>query len=230
VVSRGEVLRRFARDDGVSVRGILRDLVDSGLVFVTGQGDDKAYRALQQDEVATQLGRNQDALVWAIIYRSGPLSLTTLREQTRLEVAELDATLQRLVDAGRLQCEAAESGALYRAQRFVIEREASLGWEAAVYDHFHAVVSTICARLDPDTAREAHHKHIGGSTYSLDIGSDHPLRERVLNNLERMRTELSELRRLVNEHNELHPLPDTGERVVIYTGQCVLPRSATEET
>jgi hypothetical protein len=229
VVSRGDVLQRFCRDDGVSVRGILRDLVDSGLVFVTGTGDDAAYRAVRQDEVTEQLARSNDALVWAIVYRSGPLSFAALRDLTHLDDAALLGTLERLVTAERLQCDGAGATASYRAAQFIVERGASLGWEAAVYDHFHAMVATICARLDPDTAREAHRKHIGGSTYSLDIDAEHPLRDRVLGTLERLRTELSDLRSMVNEHNRVHPLKPNGERVVIYTGQCVQLRPETEQ-
>jgi DNA-binding MarR family transcriptional regulator len=212
------------------VRGILRDLVDSGLVFMTGSGDDAAYRAVRQEDVTSQLARSNDALVWAIVYRSGPLSLEQLAELTHLGAADLHATLDRLVAAERLQTEPAPSNPVYRARQFLVEHGASQGWEAAVYDHFHAMVSTICGRLDPDTAREGHRKHIGGSTYSLDIDSEHPLRERVLGTLERMRQELSELRRQVNEHNQSNPLRATGERVVIYTGQCVQLRSAAEQT
>jgi len=51
VFSRPEVLARFRRDDAASVRGILRDLVESGLVFASGSGDDKVYRAVSRDEL-----------------------------------------------------------------------------------------------------------------------------------------------------------------------------------
>jgi hypothetical protein len=108
----------------------------------------------------------------------------------------------------------------------VIERDAAVGWEAAVYDHFQAVVRTICARLDRDTAREGYREHIGGSTYSMDVCAEHPLRHEALTTLDRMRAQLSDLRQRINAHNAERGLGANVERIVIYAGQCVLPDDA----
>ncbi|HKU41685.1 MAG TPA: hypothetical protein VJR89_26190, partial [Polyangiales bacterium] len=53
-VLRADVLRRFERDDAEIVRGVLRDLVDSRLLYRTGRGDATAYRAAT-DESALAL-------------------------------------------------------------------------------------------------------------------------------------------------------------------------------
>jgi hypothetical protein len=211
------------------VRGILRDLVESGLVFVTGNGDDAAYRVVSPDDVADELRESSDVVVWALVYREGPFSLAELSDIVRADRAALEASLMRLVEVGRVQKDDRDGVAHYSARQFLVEREASAGWEAAVYDHFHALVRTLCARLDPDTAREGRREHIGGATYSLDIAANHPLRERVLGTLERLRGELSELRRQVNEHNRDAPPGPDRERVVIYAGQCVLPGPSEEK-
>ncbi len=239
VRARKDVLRRFGRDDVVSVKGILRDLVDSGLAFVSGTGDDAVYRAVRVEEVREEDRLANDTLVWAMIYREGPLRLEELARSLRAEAEQLVPILERLLAAGHVQkdepakaeaddtdgsVERLDEAAVYSARQFLVERDASVGWEAAVYDHFQAVVRTICARLDPDTARETPREHVGGSTYSLDIDRVHPLRDQVLGTLERMRSELSELRRLVNEHNEHTPPSVEPERVVLYAGQCVLPQ------
>src|SRR5882672_2207142 len=42
-VLRAEVLLRFPHDNEAVVRSVLRDLVDSGLVYQTGRGDSTAY-------------------------------------------------------------------------------------------------------------------------------------------------------------------------------------------
>ncbi len=55
-VGRHEVLRRFSQDDGASVRGILADLVDLGLVYRSGRGDQTEYRARRSDEISTEAG------------------------------------------------------------------------------------------------------------------------------------------------------------------------------
>lgn len=38
-IFRSDVLARFSYDDPISVRGVLRDLVDSGMIYSTGSGD-----------------------------------------------------------------------------------------------------------------------------------------------------------------------------------------------
>jgi hypothetical protein len=47
---RADVLRRFSRDNQAMVRGVMRDLVSSGLVFQSGQGDHTSYRAATPEE------------------------------------------------------------------------------------------------------------------------------------------------------------------------------------
>jgi hypothetical protein len=49
--TRREVLERFKYDDEVSVRGILNDLVESGLAVRSGVRDDTRYRPATEDEL-----------------------------------------------------------------------------------------------------------------------------------------------------------------------------------
>jgi hypothetical protein len=56
VVSRADLLRRFHADDEVSVRGVLNDLVESGLVFKSGREDSTAFRAANAEELGSALG------------------------------------------------------------------------------------------------------------------------------------------------------------------------------
>ena len=225
--SRSAVLERFRHDDAQSVRGILRDLVESGLVFVTGSGEDALYRVASESELGRGAvsERGVDALAWALIYREGPLTRLQLGDRLALEGATLDAVMTRLQRGGHIQREERGLETLYRSERLVFEADTGAGWEAAVYDHFQAVVRTVCARLDRDTAREGYRDFIGGSTYSLDVGPDHPLRGEVLGTLAAFRAQLGELRRRVNEHNAAQGegRRRLRERVVVYAGQCVLP-------
>jgi hypothetical protein len=89
-------------------------------------------------------------------------------------------------------------------------------------DHFQALVKTLCARLrgegDPRTS--------GGSTYSFDVAREHPLAARVYGTLERVRTELTELRAEVERYNTEHADEPTPELVTIYVGQHVMSELA----
>ena len=95
VITRRDVLERFRHDDPQSVRGILRDLVDSGLVFMTGSGEDALFRVASDSELgqAAASARRADALVWALIYREGPLTRAQLGDRLALEEPALEAVL-----------------------------------------------------------------------------------------------------------------------------------------
>jgi hypothetical protein len=78
VVNREEIFRRFRHDDEVSVRAVLRDLTDSGLVFASGSGRNTIYRATTDEEIG-KLRRTNDragieALIWSIVFREDPVT------------------------------------------------------------------------------------------------------------------------------------------------------------
>jgi hypothetical protein len=53
IVTRRQILDRFHRDDEVSVRGILCDLVESGFVFCSGMEKDAVFRIATKEELET---------------------------------------------------------------------------------------------------------------------------------------------------------------------------------
>lgn len=224
LVTRADVLRRFHRDDEAVVRGVLRDLTESGLVFCSGSGADAVFRAATQEELGhgKQLGAREggvDELLWALIYRSGPLTREALLTQTALGASALDAALQRLLDDQRIERDPRSPSEAYVSRQLYIPLGATAGWEAAVFDHFQAVVKTICCRLRQGSAARL---LAGGSTYTLDVWPGHPLAETAYAVLQNVRTQLSDLRQRIEEYNQEHGLPDQHDRVVVYAGQCVL--------
>src|SRR5690242_10115789 len=81
-VTRAEILRRFERDDAATVRGVLRDFVESGAVLSTGSGNATAYRATTPEEALRLQGRQSqlslEALVWSVVFREQPASIDQL--------------------------------------------------------------------------------------------------------------------------------------------------------
>src|SRR6185436_1768291 len=141
VTNQPEVLAHFHRDDQQIVRGVLKDLVDSGLVFRTGRGPTSSYRAATPADLAhaTATGRDVDGadmLVWALVYRLGPVSRKKLAEYIALPGEELDAALTRLVVAEHVVLVEGEVEQDYRADAFVARLGDPRGWEASVFDHF----------------------------------------------------------------------------------------------
>lgn len=219
VVTRSEVLRRFRNDDVTLVRGVLFDLVESGLVSSSGSGASAVFRRTTQEErsLMGQAGTGLLEFVWVLVYREGPLTLDLLAKSSGVGETELLQALQGLEQAGRVQ----QHEGQWSAAEFVVPMGSDTGWEAAVFDHHHALVKTLCARLgrSADTARMA--ATTGGSTYTMDVWSEHPLRDEVLGTLRRVREQLAALRARVVEFNSVHPAPSQYEAVVFYAGQCV---------
>jgi hypothetical protein len=214
LVARNEVLRHFHRDDEAQMRGILSDLCESGLILKLGRGEQTAYRAASSDELQA-LERTTDGFeqfVWLMIYREGPISQAALLEQLRSDNSRLNTALQSLLEAGLVFT----NEGLLATREVVVEASAPIGWEAAMFDHFRALVLTLCTRLrgTDDASRN------GGSTYSFDVSPEHPLAPDVYDTLARTRRELSALRARVEAYNADSP-ETANDLVTVYVGQFI---------
>ena len=140
----------------------------------------------------------------------------------------LDAALAQLVADGRLACETQAGEAVYRAERVFISYGDPAGWEAAVFDHYQALVTAICAKVRAGRSSAETGEAIGGSTYHLDVWDGHPLQREALGFLANMRRQAVALRSAIEQHNAAHPRPSGAreQRVLAYVGQTV---SAEEE-
>jgi hypothetical protein len=224
VTSRAEVLQRFYRDDPATVRGILHDLTETGLVFSTGSGDARAYRAVNDEEARYARGRDEAGasdLLSVLIYREGPFDREALLERSKLAPERLELALSQLIDEGQVQL---DSHGQYRGARFLIPLHAGKGWEAAFLDHYHALVRTLLSRLQ--AGEQADSGHSGGATYTFEIWPEHPDAEHVLGTLARIRRELTALRERVDAYNARVGVPRAHDRVVCYAGQHVSPQTS----
>jgi hypothetical protein len=224
VVTRVEILQRFHRDDEAVVRAVLHDLCETGLVFRSGTGDSAVYRGATESELERirRAGGRIDELLWVIVYRNGPLDRDALVTRVGGDGEELDAALERLTRAGRVQREAPDGRPRYSAREFYIPLGSPVGWEASVFDHFQAMVQTVCARLSVDGEQsEATPGQTGGSTYTLDVWPGHPFEEEARATLTRVRTALGELRSRIEAHNAARGVPATHDKVIFYCGQSV---------
>lgn len=228
VATRGDVLKRFGRDDEEGVRAILHDLVESGLMFTSGTKSEDIYRAATEEElaaIASAVGlEGLDELLWSLIFSHGPLDLDGLVRLCRMTKQDTSDGVARLLAASRVEADHSGERTTYSAPTFFIPKDAPTGWEAAMYDHYQAVVRTLCNRLEPADVREPYKDSIGGSTYTFDVGPGHPLEGEVLGLLSRLRSQCHDLRVRVSEHNTKYGRTAEGENVVAYVGQSVVPR------
>ncbi len=221
VVARDQVLERFRRDDEASVRGVLRDLCESGLVFASGSGRSLVYRLATSEELGV-VRRGDDtlgleAVVWSEIYRRQPVTFDALSHTLRLSRAMLEPVIDSLLASSRVQRD--DSGALH-TQELVLGLEDAAGWEASVLDHFTTVVRTIAQKLSIDQ-RATLADEVGGSTYHFPLWRGHPLADEVLGELRRFREKMSALRERIDRYNDEHPEQARTLRVDAYYGQTL---------
>lgn len=228
ITTRSNIQERFDSDDPAQIRSLLRDLCESGLVFSSGQGMGTVYRTASDDELqALRHLRPRDGLdelVWAIICHHGPISRTELAALTHFDFSDLEASLTRLVESKRVQLTGEGDTAVYKTSSLFVPVGATAGWEAAVFDHFQAMVKTICCRLRDDRTTSSATDTVGGSTFTMDVWPGHPLEHETYATLERLRAMFIDLRQRTDAYNATHGIPEAHNQVVLYVGQCLIPQ------
>jgi hypothetical protein len=228
--TRAEVLRAFAEEDGPLLRSVLNDLCDSQLIFQSGQGSQTVYRAVSDEDIGAlgnlRSDEGLDELLWAMVYREGPVTRDELVQRFRLDGLELDRSLERLVASGRIERLGEGVAAKYSAAKLYLPLGSPVGWEAAVFDHFQAMVKTIVCRLREDRAAPSLADRIGGSTYTIEIWPGHPLEQEASDVLAKQRTALCDLWERAEAFAAEHPRPDNYTQAVYYFGQCLIPQEA----
>lgn len=230
LVSRAELLTRFRADDEASVRGVLSDLVDSGLLFKSGRGDHTTYRAASEAEASAVLASDPDAaaagMVWVLLHQGGPRRLEELARELNLGAESVQRALVSLLAQGRCR----QEGEQYRADHCVILYGDEIGWEAALFDHFQAMVTAIASKVTQGKNRAAFADATGGSTYHFDLYRGHPKEQEVLGLLRSVRERASALRAEVESATAEQPKAPEAEayRVVFYVGQNAVGLDSSE--
>lgn len=234
LVSRLELLEHFPNDDEAQIRAVLRDLRESQLVFTLGKGAQTTYRAATVDELAALKRKRgdegDDEFHVALMYREGPLTLEEIAERAQTETISVEAAIARLSATGRIRQVEEDGATRYHAPALLIPLGATFGWEAAVFDHFKAVVSTVLTRLQASQAAPLPADRVGGSTYTIDLWKGHPLEAEVFGTLQQLRTLLSDLRQRVSDVNKSEANPPPMDRVVIYVGQHVVHENSERDS
>ena len=233
-VTRAEVLQRFSADDDTLVRGVLRELVESGLVFRSGAGDSTFFRVARPDEYpqadAAEKLERLASMLWVAVKRYGPVTRDALAEIVPAREREMDDALARLIADGRIEAQQENGEPAYVTQEFLIPVGSSVGWEAAVFDHYQALVTTITTKLRLSGRHSAPDDWVGGSTYSIELTREHALFEEVVGFLRSTRERAVALRRRVEElKRQLPEQSGTALNVIIYVGQTVVGLENEEE-
>jgi predicted transcriptional regulator len=221
-VRRSDVLHRFCRDDEASVKAILKDLCESGLVYRTGKGDATVYRATPAEDLVGDAADDESvaALLWVVIHHEGPLTLEELEARVSVDRATLERALAHLSSERQVTTEAGPP-LRYQSNQCVIPLGARQGWEAALLDHYQAMVRSMCVKLRNGTTRALPDDEVGGSTYTFDVWPGHPRQAEVKALLKETRQRLTTLWDSVTDYNTAQPKPrENPERITFYCGQA----------
>jgi hypothetical protein len=159
-------------------------------------------------------------MLWVTIYRDGPLDEAEIGQRLAIAPEVLHKALESLCGDGRARREQLGGRTVYRSESCLIPIGLSAGWEAALLDHYQALVRSVCAKLERGTGSRRDDR-IGGSTYTFDVWPGHPLRERVSALLADQRTALSALWNEVGDYNAKNLRSGARERITFYFGQLV---------
>jgi hypothetical protein len=225
--TRSEILKHFRYDEERTVRGILNDLVESGLAFRVGRGVDARYRVASAEELE-DLGMSSNGdtpetnqtLIWLHVCREGPLSEAQLGELIPLDATAIHDAVEKLVAQDRVRVIPGPQGNVYTTEQCLIPVGESAGWEASVIDHHRAVHTALAAKIVGGPHTSAAQDELGGTTLSFDLWKGHPLEQEVRQLLSETRKRIISLWEAVEGHNAMNA-HKVEFNVTFYCGQNV---------
>jgi DNA-binding IclR family transcriptional regulator len=232
--TRAELLAHFKHDEESTVRSILNDLVESGLVLRSGRGRDTRYRVATEEELeelgASATDNSQEtntALVWVHVYRESPLRKDRLARLLPLPPAALDAAVNSLVADGQIRLEARPDGVYCATEHCLIPVGQAAGWEAAIIDHHRAVLAALAAKIVNGKHVSAADDEVGGSTITYDLWPGHPKEREVRDLLATTRHRVIPLWDEITEYNQDRS-SDITYQVTFYCGQYLVQEEDSE--
>ncbi|MCA9541565.1 MAG: winged helix-turn-helix domain-containing protein [Myxococcales bacterium] len=210
----GDAFRGVKRD---TLNGVLHFLVQSGFLTAEGRGGRRRLRVERRPHAQ---GPNEHD-VGVLLYREGPLTLAELARRLECSTERAASLLDRLRRDGALVEGESDGEATFAATNYHIPLDHTEGYEAAIFDHFSAMVQAICKKL-----RLGHHHasladQIGGATFSLRVPVDDPLYDEVSAFLRDNRVRLESWLARANALREADLVGREVRRFTLYVGQSV---------
>lgn len=181
-----QIKERFPEDEELTIRGLLRDMIENGWLFSSGKGAGTRYRVPSKAELR-EIGARLDedsveslaALIWLQLYREGEMTRDSIQEFIHLPTHRIDEALAFLTSEGRVEVRTRDGGEVFASTKLLIPVGEEAGWEAAVVDHHRVVCNALAAKFaGPRPESRADDLH-GGTTLSFDIWPGHPHEKEV---------------------------------------------------
>jgi len=231
--TRADVLAHFKHDEEGTVRGILNDLVESGLVRRNGRGKETSYRTATPEELeelgageTTDSEETNATLVWVHVYPQSPIRKDDLQKLVPLPEAAFEVALSRLAADERIRLEDRPDGVYCMTDRCLIPVGQAAGWEAAIIDHHRAVLRALAGKVVSGKHVSAAADEVGGTTLSFDLWPGHPRERDVRQLLAMVRRQILPLWEEVSAYNKDNRPAET-YAVSFYCGQNVTEEDET---
>ncbi len=199
-----------------SLNGVTHFLVRSGLLEVEGRGSHRRFRVVIRPRPHGPNGL--DAAI--LLYREGPLSVDDISrrlgcatEHTQQLLAEIDAQGDLEVSPGPPRT--------YRATAYHVPLDTEEGYEAAIFDHFSAVVQALTKKLRLGRHHASLGDLIGGATFTLQVPVTDPLYAEVSAFLRDNRVRLEDWLQRANAIPQAALAEGEVRRFTLYVGQSV---------
>jgi hypothetical protein len=224
--SRAEIFERFSYDDETILRSLLRDLVNSGLLYRTGRGDHVRYGVVAGAAAPANAPEQTLAdLICLTANRLAPATLDDIANAISVQPQALRPALEEAVRQGRIR----SLGGSGTEERFtsegcVIPLGEAQGWEVAVFDHYQAMVTAVCTKLRKGRQRAEARDLIGGSTFSYTVWEGHPHYQEATRFLAQFREQGAALREKIADYNRVCDEPLRGAATSV--AEATLPARA----
>ena len=223
-VSRSKILERFKYDEEAVLKGVLNDLVESQLIFKAGRGDSTIYIMAPtdlnaQDEEENKTKDDQlDAMILVTLYHGQPMHTENIKLNLNLSQSILEKGLERLEVNGLIRQD--EEG--WHCQSYYLPTDDPVVWGAALFDHYQSVIRALCVKLRGGNDRARDRDLTGGSTYSFNIWTGHPLESEITGLLKEFRGRLEDLWERKENVPDQCPEDQEPSKLIFYFGQAII--------
>ena len=138
-----------------------------------------------------------------------------------------ETAVEALVADGRIRRQPGEGRDQFVAEHVLIPVGETAGWEAAVVDHYGAVLNAIAAKLSKRTRTSTSADEVGGTTLTFDLWPGHPREQDVRSLLRATRAQLLAIWEEGEAYNRHHAEKETYQ-VHFYCGQYVVEEEDPE--
>ncbi|MFN3200585.1 MAG: helix-turn-helix domain-containing protein [Bradymonadia bacterium] len=219
---RQEIIDNFLQYDEGQIISILNDLIANNVIAKTDKGYTETSKT---SSFFHTLCEEESLLVWAHVYRHGPMKTSEISEDLHLPIELAEQIIASLVEQNKASYLEAQDA--YTCRECYIPVGSVEGFYASMFEHYGTVIRTMITRLHNISSKPTD-QSTGMSTISFNVFEGHVHYEDVTGILADFREQVNRVWYAVLEENKRKNLPREGvQKVEFYMGQNIYPLDLT---